>query len=483
MNDEELHSYIEPELEARIVALVVGESSDFETEELERLIAEKPELEMFRTRMKTLHRMLRQVGAGEKVEDESEWKLSEEKRERVLEVIGNSSGEIQPIPSGKARRKQKRYLNRMLKYAAGIILLLGITSALMFPASQSVLSRVVIDGNEQTKDAVSRRELPLEAADGMVPGQKNKATTELATIDTLGDQTDGLSRDDRSYAVIGHGGAAMADSTSGPISVTAGGAVDLSAEPEAVEFDGFLNYEAPINGQDRDSTIALSNTKVPVSRYNDFPEAPGMPELRSPETAEVEDKIPFLGDLPQVGQLLERQKSAPLERGLSGDDTEKRNSHTQAGRSNDIEAKYQSDYVFTPDEGNANALAFPAEVARSSGANLSGETESAELVARSNAAGLAWDSSQPNVAATIDASGNSSGGTVRIGGDFQGRDGIEMPSLLSADQSQIAAGRFISGLEDTLQPAQKEWQSSPGHPATTHLSAALAPEVTDVVSD
>lgn len=33
------------------------------------------------------------------------------------------------------------------------------------------------------------------------------------------------------------------------------------------------------------------------------------------------------------------------------------------------------------------------------------------------------------------------------------------------------------------QPAQKEWQRYPGHPATTHLGAALAPGVLDIVND
>lgn len=34
-----------------------------------------------------------------------------------------------------------------------------------------------------------------------------------------------------------------------------------------------------------------------------------------------------------------------------------------------------------------------------------------------------------------------------------------------------------------FQPAQKEWQRYPGHPATTHLSPALAPGVIDIVND
>ena len=39
----------------------------------------------------------------------------------------------------------------------------------------------------------------------------------------------------------------------------------------------------------------------------------------------------------------------------------------------------------------------------------------------------------------------------------------------------MAMGRF--------QPAQHEWQRYPGHPATTHLGAALAPGVLDIVND
>ena len=39
---------IDPELEARIVALVLGEASDFEREELNRLIEEWPDLAAFK---------------------------------------------------------------------------------------------------------------------------------------------------------------------------------------------------------------------------------------------------------------------------------------------------------------------------------------------------------------------------------------------------------------------------------------------------
>jgi hypothetical protein len=87
MKEEPLHPWIEPELEARITALVLGEASDFEREELERLIEEKAELAMFRKRMEAVHGLLREVAAGEMGADDDDWKLSDERRQAVLAVI------------------------------------------------------------------------------------------------------------------------------------------------------------------------------------------------------------------------------------------------------------------------------------------------------------------------------------------------------------------------------------------------------------
>ena len=42
--NDALHPWIEPELEARLTALVHGEASDFERAELEELMSSRPEL-------------------------------------------------------------------------------------------------------------------------------------------------------------------------------------------------------------------------------------------------------------------------------------------------------------------------------------------------------------------------------------------------------------------------------------------------------
>jgi Mg-chelatase subunit ChlD len=87
MNEETHNSTIESELEARIVALVLGEASDFETEELHRLIALRPELAAFHQEMQQVHGLMQIIGAGELETPDSNWKLSAERRESVLVVI------------------------------------------------------------------------------------------------------------------------------------------------------------------------------------------------------------------------------------------------------------------------------------------------------------------------------------------------------------------------------------------------------------
>jgi uncharacterized protein involved in exopolysaccharide biosynthesis len=86
--------------EARIVAWVLGEASTFEVAELERLCEERPELLVFRHRMRALHGLLTEAEAKE---PDLSWKLSPEKRRILDEIFGeenaipiSSKNEIHP---------------------------------------------------------------------------------------------------------------------------------------------------------------------------------------------------------------------------------------------------------------------------------------------------------------------------------------------------------------------------------------------------
>lgn len=88
--NEYLQSYIEPELEARILALVLGEASAFEAGELERLMSERPELKRYQIGLEKTHGLL--VEAHE-VPENLEWKLSDECRGKILAKINEKKRE------------------------------------------------------------------------------------------------------------------------------------------------------------------------------------------------------------------------------------------------------------------------------------------------------------------------------------------------------------------------------------------------------
>ena len=67
MTEDNLQPWIDPELEARIVALVLGEASDFEREELERQMSGSPELAVFKQRIEAIHGLLGNTVKGEKI--------------------------------------------------------------------------------------------------------------------------------------------------------------------------------------------------------------------------------------------------------------------------------------------------------------------------------------------------------------------------------------------------------------------------------
>jgi len=86
-------------VEARIVAWVLGEASHFEAAELERLCEERPELLVFRHRMRALHGLLTEAEAAE---PDLSWKLSPEKQKILDEIFGGEN--TAPIRSGNEGR-------------------------------------------------------------------------------------------------------------------------------------------------------------------------------------------------------------------------------------------------------------------------------------------------------------------------------------------------------------------------------------------
>ncbi|MGJ8655103.1 MAG: YfbK domain-containing protein [Akkermansiaceae bacterium] len=89
-NDNEIGVWNDPELEARLVAMLMGELSAYEEAEMEEELKGSPELRFFRDRMEEVMGLISEV--GEQVEDEGgddEWKMDGERRGGLLEKISS----------------------------------------------------------------------------------------------------------------------------------------------------------------------------------------------------------------------------------------------------------------------------------------------------------------------------------------------------------------------------------------------------------
>jgi len=141
MNHDELNSHLnplnDPELEARIVAWVVGEASAFEIAELTRIIAEKPELGIFKRRMEAV-----QGFAGEAIRpDQNPLRLSEERRLKLLQAIGGgetvASDAATPKPIAVDFNTRKHAHRKYRQWVAAVTTLAA-CAAIGFIALQSV---------------------------------------------------------------------------------------------------------------------------------------------------------------------------------------------------------------------------------------------------------------------------------------------------------------------------------------------------------
>jgi secreted protein with Ig-like and vWFA domain len=132
MNQPPFDTVGDAPVEARIVAWVLGEASAFEAAELERLCEERPELLVFRRRMRALHGLLTEAEAAE---PDHSWKLPIEKRKILDEIFGKENVTRLEPPLIRPEAHKERSIRRsgrraLLAIAACLALTLFITRLL-----------------------------------------------------------------------------------------------------------------------------------------------------------------------------------------------------------------------------------------------------------------------------------------------------------------------------------------------------------------
>ncbi|MFK7911867.1 MAG: von Willebrand factor type A domain-containing protein [Akkermansiaceae bacterium] len=176
MNDD-LHTYIEPELQARIAALVLGEASEFERDELEKLIAEKPELAVYQRRIQAMHDLL---GDTVKPTKDPGWQLSTEKREKLRQTFATKGVSI----SSATGRQTGGTVRVQIRSAVAIAACVLITVILFSMATPVILKQT------------SQRENVSLAEDSMHHGMESdeKAAADDMIWDSVHSAPDSVSR-------------------------------------------------------------------------------------------------------------------------------------------------------------------------------------------------------------------------------------------------------------------------------------------------
>ncbi len=95
-----LEPWIDTALEARVIALILGEASAFEEAELNQAMDDQPELKAFYLRMKATHKVLKEVKSVRVDPTKGPLRMSSEKRNAVLKQIGGLNLDDDPANAG-----------------------------------------------------------------------------------------------------------------------------------------------------------------------------------------------------------------------------------------------------------------------------------------------------------------------------------------------------------------------------------------------
>ncbi|MCA9191712.1 MAG: von Willebrand factor type A domain-containing protein [Planctomycetales bacterium] len=133
MNEEFQPESEDLELESRLIAWMLGEASDFESEQIAGLVRDNPALAARHIELQQVHQYLLDIGAGELASDVSDWQLSTERRERLLNVIDEK-----PPTASQELPKLSGWFDNLLKTP---VLALGVAASLLivFILNQSLL--------------------------------------------------------------------------------------------------------------------------------------------------------------------------------------------------------------------------------------------------------------------------------------------------------------------------------------------------------
>ena len=86
-SNEPLETWIDPNIEVRILSMILGEASEFEQAELQKEILGNLEIKAFYQRMLEIHELLENVNISSDGVASNDWKLNPKHRSQLLDIF------------------------------------------------------------------------------------------------------------------------------------------------------------------------------------------------------------------------------------------------------------------------------------------------------------------------------------------------------------------------------------------------------------
>ncbi len=240
-NDEnQPQPWIDPALEARVVAHVLGETSAFEAAELDRHLADNPELALFRRRITAIHDL---VGTATHPDAEP-LRLAPDRRAQLLAAIGTVTAEPSETVRVLSPTRRNWSTPRILVPLAACLIVTAIAIPLLTTTTrQTVQGPADFEGGEGgfVDEAFTNR----ENGSGFTASERTP-TSELMAMNTpAAPASKDIARAERSRSSSVLEEQLLADEIAEQLPSRNLAAAQNGAGP-APEFEGFINYGSPI---------------------------------------------------------------------------------------------------------------------------------------------------------------------------------------------------------------------------------------------
>ncbi len=349
-NPTNLETWIEPGLAARIVAWTLGEASAFEVAELERLVAEQPELAAYRRRIEAIHALAIEAARP----DATPLRLSPARREKLLATLraGQPAGatsasppifaanpptaQTKPatktgavagkktwaaMPVWRATRRRTAW-ERVATYAAAC-LVLGVMASIIFPTLGGVSNSV--------KRTMAERQL---AAGGAGGSGSRSAVAMADDLNGPGDISNGIDSFAQNGRARAGGGGGRRQSV---MPAAAPPPPSLAAQPAPTSPAQAISFApGPVDGD------AVTGAPAPTASPASAPVTPALTQARTYANANTEAADLRAQIAQQLGQPTESPANAE---GLTNDNFQRQNVMASNGTSPTASSDISRDFI------------------------------------------------------------------------------------------------------------------------------------------